>query len=164
MKFRNDSEVKEAFDEAFDAEGVATVEKVDAAVKAVTDAASAIYGPQGLYVSGVLNSDMQCASFQFKRPGISQRVQHTISCEVPDPEEDQDEGDADPGKVDEEVVNNNDPGSSEARLAMFQDLISLLQEDDWTGEGKPKVEALNDLLKPEEEPFTAAERDLLWED
>lgn len=163
MKFRNDTEVKEAFEEAFNNKGTTTQEKVDAAVKAVGDAAAAIYGDQGLYVSGLLNPDMQCVSFQFKRPGVGQRVQHTIACDVPVPERDQDATFEDATNVDASNDDDNEPGSLDARLRFFQDLTSLIDEDDLTGEGKPKVEALNEMLKESEEPFTAAERDQLWE-
>lgn len=163
MKFRNDTEIKEAFEEAFNDKGVATQEKVDAAVKAVMTQATEEFGPQGLYVSGVLNSDMQCVSFQFKRPGVSQRVQHTIACQVPVPKGDQDAKFEDTVHVDASNDDDNNPGSTEDRLSMFQDLTALMKEDDLTREGKPKLEALNALLKPEEEPFTASERDELWE-
>ena len=161
MKFRTDTDVKDAFDKAFnevfDDSSPATQKEVDNIVKAVGDAAEAIYGGQGLYVSGILNPDMQCVSFQFKRPGISQRVQHTIACDVPVPERPLDDNEQD------DAQNNdyNDTGSPQDRLSMFQDLTALLKEDDFTSEGKPKVEALNALLKPEEEQFTAAERDRL---
>lgn len=164
MKFRNDTEVQAAFDEAFDAEGEATQEKVDNAVKAVTDAAAATYGPQGIYVSGVLNPDMQCVSFRFKRPSIGQRVQHAISCDVPVPERPQDAAADATGKVDDSNVDPAGSGSSQERAELLKMLADTLDVEDYTKDGKPQVDAINDLLKEGDEPFTAAERDELWED
>lgn len=151
MKFRNDTEVKEAFDEAFDAEGVATAEKVDAAIEAVKASAAEQFGSEGLYVSGLLNSDMQCVSFQFKRPGIGQRVQHTISCEVERP----------PRKDEEQVVPGMD--TKEARKALLEAVADELDSEGFNQDGTPDVKALNAALAEGVEPFTAAERDELWD-
>lgn len=164
MKFRNDTEIMEAFEEAFDATGEATPEKVDAAVKAVAEAASKEFGPQGLYVTGTLNPDMQCVSFQFKRPGVSQRVQHAIGCDVPVPERAQDAAADETGQVDDNNSVYNDTGSPPDRAQLLKSLASTLNVEEYTAEGKPKVEAINDLLEEGTEPFTAAERDELWED
>ena len=109
--FRTDTDIKKAFEDAFDATGEATQEKVDAAVRSVRDQAEELFGSAGIYVTGALDIDTQCAFFRFKRPGIGQRVQHAIPCIVPRAEEEDpsEEEDDQLDLLDEEPVDDNPP-------------------------------------------------------
>ena len=164
---KHDREVVAAFEEAFTPkEGEEVVQEVvDEACEAVFAKAAEQFGPEGLYVHGILNPDMGGVSFRFKRPGIRQRVEHFIECNVPKPprkEEAQDDEDSDDAQDNASNDDDNNPGSSDARLQRLIALSEDLGDDDFTKDGKPEVNALNDLLEEGEEEFTAAERDELW--
>lgn len=169
---KHDRQVIAAFEEAFTpGEEEVVQEVVDAACEAVFAKAAEQFGSEGLYVFGILNPDMGGVSFRFKRPGIRQRVEHFIKCNVPRP----------PRKKGAEVVdvyqsneNNPDmrvteqdnegdaPGSPEDRAQLLRDVASRLTKEQFTISGKPEVSAVNARLPEGVEPFTAAERDQLW--
>lgn len=159
---KHDYEVKTAFDEAFKpGEKEVDQETVDKACKTVFEKAAEEHGSEGLYVSGIMNSDMGGVSFRFKRPAIGFRVEHFIECNVPKPprkEEATDEN-KDPGNGDNE---DDEPVD---RLALLREAAEALKEDQFTKDGKPEVDAVNSFIEASEEelePFTAAERDELW--
>lgn len=163
---KNDHEIKAAFDEAFKpGEAEVDQEAVDAACEAVLAKATEQFGKEGIYVFGKLNSDAGGVSFRFKRPSLRLRVEHFIACNVPKPEraeEAQDDDNEGAGSDDAANSDSTDSGSTDERLSRLIELADMLEEDDFTKDGKPEVGALNDLLDDEEAEFTAAERDELW--
>jgi len=162
---KHDREVVAAFEEFFKpVEGQdATKEAVDAACKAVFEEAALQFGPQGIYVRGVLNADMQGVSFYYKRPTIGHRVGHFIPCQVHVPE---DNAEASLESNDENTTSNDEdvpPGSSQDRGALLMTIASGLDEDQYTKSGRPEVSAINEALGDSGvRLFTADERDNLW--
>lgn len=170
---KHDRQVVAAFEEAFNpSEEEVVQEVVDAACEAVFAKAAEQFGPEGLYVFGILNPDMGGVSFRFKRPGIRQRVEHFIECNVPKPprkeeaevvdvtQEDEDDPDA---QVTEQDDEGNDSGSPEDRAQLLKNAASRLTEEQFTQSGKPEVGPVNAMLPDGVEHFTAAERDELWD-
>lgn len=163
---KHDRQVIEAIEEAFEpGEGEVTQEQVDEACETVHAKAAEVFGPQGIYVSGIMNPDMGGVSFRFKQPSIGRRLEHFVKANVPQPER-KDEAQDDTSDADAQVNASNDDtgnsGSSDERLSRLIALTDELGDDDFTKDGKPDVNAMNDLLDEDEEPFTAAERDELW--
>lgn len=161
---KHDRDIYAAFEEAFQpGEEEVTQETVDAACEAVLAKASSVFGAStGIFVTGILNPDMGGVSFRYKRPGLKQRLEHFIECNVPKPERPQDAvNNGEPVDDDED----NDPGgagSNDERLSRLIELADELDDEGFTKDGKPEVDALNDLLEEDEDKFTAAERDELW--
>lgn len=154
--FRTDDDIHEAFNQAFDATGEATQEKIDVAIHTVQKAAGEVVGLEGLYITGIADFDMQCVTFTFKRPGISQRVQTVIPCLVPDTRQKDDDDDTviDPPVDDDQVA--------EQRRFRLHAIAETLDDDQFTKDGPPLLEAINAALDDGEEKFTAEERDHLW--
>lgn len=167
---RHDKQVVAAFEEAFQpGQEEATQEVVDKATQKVFEKAAKQFGEEGLYVFGILNPDMGGVSFRFKRPGIRQRIEHFMGCNVTKPSRkkeadvrQKDEKDPD-AQVTEDDDEGNTSGSFKARAQLLQDTASQLSRRQFTQSGKPDVGAINALLPESVEPFTAAERDKLWE-
>ena len=148
---KHDNQIQDAFEQAFDATKTATQADVDIACTAVHDKAAEQFGPQGIYVSGTLDADNQGVLFRFKRPGIGQRVTHFISCKVEKPKR----------KV--EAQSEGDQHTQDDRTVLLVSLAENLGPDEFTKSGKPDVTAINAILPEDVKPFTAAERDNLWE-
>lgn len=169
-KLKHDYQIKELFDELFDASEVATQDAVDEVCRQVLDEAVDQFGTEGVYVSGILNADMQGVSFRFKRPGIGQRIEHFIACEVPKPQHDEDSQNDEPPVVEEDDDKDNDDDDSGSpqdegdsdRLMILEAAALNLSDEDFMGDGRPHVDKINDHLEEGVEPFTAAERDELW--
>ncbi len=136
---KHDREVVAAFEEAFQpGEGEVVQEIVDEAAAEVFAKAAEQFGEEGLYVFGKLNPDMGGVSFRFKRPGIRQRVEHFIECNVPKPPRKQEAPDDETGSDDEGNASNDDdnnPGSSDTRLERLKALNEQLGDDDYTKDG-----------------------------
>lgn len=54
-------------------------------------------------------------------------------------------------------------GDTFGRVGRIREIIGSLTGEDFTGGGKPKVSAINDLMD-DGEPVTAGERDAIWAD
>ena len=169
---KTNEQIEKAVREAVEAnleEGKATAETITAACAAVQEKATAKFGA-GVYVSGKLNADEQCVIIHYKRPSIRQRLTFAVPAAVDKPEHDPDapsqaELRRRQRSVDAQHDDDNDPGASQdtrTRLEIMLDIADTLNEDQFTGDGRPHVDALNDGLAEGVEPFTAAERDALW--
>lgn len=151
-------------------EGKATAKTITAACAAVQEKATAKFGP-GVYVTGKLNADEQCVIIYYKRPSIRQRrLTFAVPALVDKPKHDPDapsqaELRRRQRRVNAQHDDDSDPGSPQdkrTRLEIMLDIADTLNEDQFTGDGRPHVDALNDGLAEGAKPFTAAERDALW--
>lgn len=169
---KTNEQIEKAIREAVEAhleEGKATAETITAACAAVQEKATAKFGP-GVYVSGKLNADEQCVIIHYKRPSIRQRLTFAVPATVDKPEHDPDASSQAEQRrrqrsVDAQDDDDSDPGAPQderTRLEIMLDIADTLNEDQFTGDGRPHVDALNDGLAEGVEPFTAAERDALW--
>jgi hypothetical protein len=125
--------------------------KVAEACEAIQAAATQHYGA-GVYVSGSLAGDV--VTINWKRPSIRERDTFQVKLRQDQLVGNQSTDDGDDDQAD-------DLGSL-SRVELFAHAVSKLREGDFTAGGLPKVEALNDAIG-ELTPFTAAERDQLWE-
>ena len=161
---KTDDQIKKAFFEAVSEAQEATEKTVAQACEAVFSKATKQFGP-GVYVTGKLNHDAGGISFRFKRPAVRQRVEVFVPFEVTsasqgEPEELKQEDDA----------SNDDTGASGSsqedspvdRLVILEAAAGKLNDDDFTSDGRPHVDAVNEQLEEGVEPFTASERDEVW--
>ncbi len=174
---KTNDQIEQAFIEAVGETKKATQETVDQACEAVLEKATAILGP-GVYVSGKLNADMQGISFRYKRPAIRQRLEFFVPVAVDKPPRKKDIDDSakttsqkkSKKAKQEDNAGNDDAGASGSpqdesdsdRLMILEAAASNLSDDDFTGDGRPHVDAVNDALEEGVDPFTADERDELW--
>lgn len=169
---KTNEQIEKVIREAVEAhleEGKATAETITAACAAVQEKATAKFGP-GVYVTGKLNADEQCVIIYYKRPSIRQRLTFAVPASVDKPEHNPDA----PSQaelrrrqriVDAQNDDDSDPGAPQdkrTRLEIMLDIANTLNKDQFTGDGRPHVDALNDGLAEGDKPFTAAERDALW--
>lgn len=174
---KTDDQIEQAFIEALGKPEKATAETVYQACEAVLAKATTIFGP-GVYVNGKLNYDMQGVSFSYKRPALRQRLEFFVPVSVDKPPRKKDIDDSEKTKSQkksrgakrENNAGNNDARSSGSpqddapvdRLTVLEAATINLGDDDFTGDGRPHVGAVNDALEEGVEPFTADERDELW--
>lgn len=158
---KHDYQIIEAFNQSFQPkEEAVTQEQIDEACKAVQEKAAEQFGPEGIYVSGKMNHDFGGVSFRYKRPSIRQRVEHFIACQLP--ELPQDDPEDDEGEDDSSNDDNSNAGLTDERLSRLIEIANVLDDQDFTDDDKPSVDALNNMLEEGEEKFTAEERDELW--
>lgn len=163
---RHDRQIIEAFHRVFQPTGVVTQAAVDKACKKVLGEATDQFGPSGIYIHGVINLDMGGVSFRYKRPGVSQYLELFIECQVPaSPRKNKaQKGEDSPVmKVEDEDDPGCAPGLMEVRAQLLRDLSTKLTEEQFTQAGKPEVGPINSLIGEGVTPFTAAERDDLWD-
>lgn len=55
-----------------------------------------------------------------------------------------------------------DTKSADSRSDLLFEAATLIEDDDFTKDGYPKIDALNDVLDEDEDEFQATERDQLW--
>lgn len=169
-------QIEQAFIEAVGETEKATVEAVTQACEAVLAKATDQFGP-GVYVTGKLNADMQGISFRYKRPAIRQHLEFFVPVAVDKPARKTDVGDTKKSSQKaskklkrEDNAGNNDAGSSGSpqdegdsdRLMILEAAALNLGNDDFMGDGRPRVDKINDHLEEGVAPFTASERDELW--
>lgn len=174
---KTNDQIEQAFIEAVGTPQKATQETVAQACEAVLAKATAVFGP-GVYVNGKLNADMQGISFRYKRPAIRQRLEFFVPVAVDKPPRKKDIDDdakttsqkKSKKAKQEDNAGNDDAGASGSpqddapvdRLMILEAAASDLSDDDFMGDGRPHVDAVNDQLEEGVEPFTASERDELW--
>lgn len=170
---KTNDQVRQAFIEAVGETEKATSETVTQACEAVLAKATEQFGP-GVYVSGKLNADMQGISFRYKRPSVRQRLEVFVPVAVDKPprkskDDESSQESSENSKQEDNAQHSSasDTGSTENegdsdRLMILEAAVLNLKNNDFTGDGRPHVDKINDHLEEGVEPFTAAERDKLW--
>lgn len=81
-----DDQIKAIFEEMLEGKKAVSQEQVNKMCEGLLEEATNELGA-GVYIKGRVNVDAGGVSFAFKRPGIGQRVQHFVACEIKEPKE-----------------------------------------------------------------------------